>query len=312
MDSLTLRLGDLLENPKYSDLEIVCDGYVFQVHRNIVCLRSEVLAKECDGKYKEAESCRIEHGVFDRFAVDRMLQFMYRGDYRLYDSVRGRILGKSSTPGDQADGHTESETPSPEEPLVSHVHVYAIADYYQMPELQELALKKFADARTTRGTLNAEQLIHIAANLYANTTKQAVKLRQELLTLAYESPNSSVDNPIFMGAIGERRDLQEFGADFLAQWVKKHRAETQRLAETTAIVRSLGDTLVASIRHNEEAQQKLQIFDKLSQVKACDHCKIGQPIGYGAFFNYTLVKAGQDEYGLKCLSCANVTRRRRP
>lgn len=42
----------LRKNPKYSDLEIRCDGRVFKLHRAIVCTMSKTLTKECDGEFR--------------------------------------------------------------------------------------------------------------------------------------------------------------------------------------------------------------------------------------------------------------------
>lgn len=52
MEQRNKRIADLLDEPSYSDLEIVCEKHVFRVHRSVVCLCSKVLKKECDGKFK--------------------------------------------------------------------------------------------------------------------------------------------------------------------------------------------------------------------------------------------------------------------
>ena len=52
MESLAKGIGSLLRDPKYSDLEIRCEGRTYYVHRAIMCSRSQVLAKECDGDFK--------------------------------------------------------------------------------------------------------------------------------------------------------------------------------------------------------------------------------------------------------------------
>lgn len=52
MEALLKRSYNLREKTKYADLEIRVDGVSFHVHRVIVCDRSEVLAKECEGGFR--------------------------------------------------------------------------------------------------------------------------------------------------------------------------------------------------------------------------------------------------------------------
>lgn len=44
-------MSALLNDSKYADLEIRCDGKTFKVHRAIVCPRSKVLDIECSGGF---------------------------------------------------------------------------------------------------------------------------------------------------------------------------------------------------------------------------------------------------------------------
>lgn len=79
---------------------------------------------------QEAGIRKVEHIVFDRFAVDRMLQFMYLGDYQLLDSTHGSdIVDEEDTAAGSHDheDNTDGEN-TVEDPIVSHVYVYAIAD----------------------------------------------------------------------------------------------------------------------------------------------------------------------------------------
>lgn len=64
--------------------------------------------------------------MFDRFALDRMLQFMYRGDYSLEDSIHGKATEEAQA-NDQSGTNTDSQVDI-ESSFASHVFVYAIAD----------------------------------------------------------------------------------------------------------------------------------------------------------------------------------------
>lgn len=79
---------------------------------------------------QEAGSRKIEHNVFDRFSVDRMLQFMYRGDYQLLESTHGSsTVDEEETAAESHDHEDDTHGDSQvEAAIISHVYVYAIAD----------------------------------------------------------------------------------------------------------------------------------------------------------------------------------------
>ena len=65
-ESLRRSLADqskLWETGKYSDLVITCGGRKWNVHRNIVCLRSSFFAAACDGSFQVCET-HIEPTVY--------------------------------------------------------------------------------------------------------------------------------------------------------------------------------------------------------------------------------------------------------
>ena len=45
-------LRDLLSDPMFSDLTLVCESERFKVHRNIVCSQSPVLKAACTGQFQ--------------------------------------------------------------------------------------------------------------------------------------------------------------------------------------------------------------------------------------------------------------------
>lgn len=50
--TLLAGIAGLLQDPQYADLEIICEGKRFEVHRKIVCMLSPVLAKECNSGFQ--------------------------------------------------------------------------------------------------------------------------------------------------------------------------------------------------------------------------------------------------------------------
>lgn len=136
MDPLRRGFSDLLDDPKYSDLQIICQGVTFHVHRNVVCPQSKVIERECDGEWLEAGTRRIVNEVFEPLVVDRMLQYMYRGEYELREgfvgaAVPGPSCEEARTTRSRSvdvDGRERAQTEEKEHPLIQHVRVYAVAD----------------------------------------------------------------------------------------------------------------------------------------------------------------------------------------
>jgi hypothetical protein len=47
-----LTFSSIFASGKYSDIKIECQGRTFKVHRNVLCLQSDVFACMIDGLYK--------------------------------------------------------------------------------------------------------------------------------------------------------------------------------------------------------------------------------------------------------------------
>lgn len=87
--------------------------------------------RECDGGFVEAQIRVIKHNMFDSFAMDRMLQFMYRNDYILsLVCPAGKDPDFSTTETENTESMRNEVQRSvdwtEEDVLTAHVHVYAI------------------------------------------------------------------------------------------------------------------------------------------------------------------------------------------
>lgn len=167
-----------LRSGKYSDLKLVCGSETFNVHRVIVCMQSKFFAAACDGKFMEAQTGTINLIEDDPRTVERMLSYIYTGDYDDYDDDarnipfvsqehrnmvdKARTLHGETLDGNLSDNRQNSGDvahfsqvvnlhlqPSPQEKemiqkkLINNISVYSIADKYDLPILKSHALLKF-------------------------------------------------------------------------------------------------------------------------------------------------------------------------
>ncbi|KAI9781051.1 MAG: hypothetical protein M1839_006326 [Geoglossum umbratile] len=150
--------ASLFQSDKYSDLTITCGSEIFKVHRAVVCPRSKFFAAACDGRFKEGITSEIALPEDDPETVQRMLSFLYRSDYddELH-TIATDGLHAVAPVGDtesiaSMDSQPEKQTPFfhggwrvNDAPLFSAIHVYAIADKYDIPDLKRFARSRFQD-----------------------------------------------------------------------------------------------------------------------------------------------------------------------
>ncbi|KAH8807751.1 BTB/POZ protein [Xylogone sp. PMI_703] len=142
----------LLSSAEYSDLTLKCQGEIFKVHKAVVCFQSPVLAAALRGDFKEAKTNMIDIASFDVRTTRCMVEFMYTGDYQIRKSKMRTdedlqaiekkfpfLLGESDK--DDADSQLAA-TSRDENTLLDHVHVHAIAEYYDISQLKQLSTSK--------------------------------------------------------------------------------------------------------------------------------------------------------------------------
>ncbi|KAF2802155.1 uncharacterized protein BDZ99DRAFT_353924, partial [Mytilinidion resinicola] len=99
-------------NGEYSDLKIICNGATYKVHRLILCSQINFFERACKGSWR-ASAIDLSHD--DSYAVGAMIRYAYRDHYG------------------------PAENLDPEEQVLRHVHVHAIAAKYNIPGLQTMA-----------------------------------------------------------------------------------------------------------------------------------------------------------------------------
>ncbi|KAI1191525.1 hypothetical protein F5B17DRAFT_382209 [Nemania serpens] len=73
-EELLGSLKRLYSSGDYSDLTIMCNGKNYQVHKCIICPRSDFFAAACRHDFKEAREGKISLPDDDSKAVDLMIQ----------------------------------------------------------------------------------------------------------------------------------------------------------------------------------------------------------------------------------------------
>lgn len=130
---------------------------------------------------------KVEHTSFEPLVLERILLFMYTGDYVLPTSVQEiaanknrNTLGAPATPSDTSvtEGASKSNAGvSGHVLLLTHVHTYFAAHYYEISDLQALASEGFRDSDPA---ITIEAFLHIGKAVYQGT-KSDDPLRQELV-----------------------------------------------------------------------------------------------------------------------------------
>lgn len=196
-----------------------------------------------------------------------------------------------------------------------------------MPELRDLALEKFTKDQQDKKWLPTQQLIHLAATVYANTPKSAVDLRTQLLALVCGRSFESFDDPEFMQALAEEPGLQESASDLLFQTVKRNRAQEailaaeiieerkkeaatgQKLKDVNARLSAVEKNLATKRLLHDGDKEELEALHNVAQLKKCPHCDSGHSAKVRSeerLFSYTLVNSGL-WWAAKCATCGENT-----
>ncbi|PPJ53014.1 hypothetical protein CBER1_11332 [Cercospora berteroae] len=111
------NIQQLFASSEYSDLKIVCEGKIWNVHRNIVCTACPFLKLRCQN-FQDVRTTVIHLSHDRKSAVQALLSYIYTADYKTDDSM-------------------DSEA------MVFQVRVHTIANKYGLSKLSALAEFKF-------------------------------------------------------------------------------------------------------------------------------------------------------------------------
>ncbi|EEP75403.1 predicted protein [Uncinocarpus reesii 1704] len=269
-------LEELLKSQKYCDFKITCNGEEFNVHKAIICARSPVIAAAVDRGFKvrtlrsgkisflwlrqekESGTGVIRADSFSPKTVRSMIVFMYTQKYDGIELGRDadaeQVLSKlellqiDDASGEKAPVDSQGlakPTPNTFEPLMDHIHVNSIADYFDLPGLRDLANQKIKNILFTHWpvenfinlvneafTVTGDQKLHqIISNSIADHIEELIK-RDDFADLNMEKGVSTMIIQNVVGRFVRIKDTLEQSVSELRHpnWMLTMEIERQKTA----------------------------------------------------------------------------------
>ncbi|RFU25153.1 hypothetical protein B7463_g11194, partial [Scytalidium lignicola] len=198
-------LVQLMNSGQFCDFEIVCEEEVFKVHKAIVCFQSPVIEAALKD-WKEAETNILRIDSFDTVTVKRMIEFLYTGEYQV--NLEERDAQSLSTIQDERritipqsllNRPDDDDVMAGLQPNISskqtavlqhHIHVNAIADYFNITKLNQLSVSKIQHILQTNwsavafcgvvqealGSTSDKQLHELVASAAAEHIRELIEL----------------------------------------------------------------------------------------------------------------------------------------
>ncbi|KAK4963380.1 hypothetical protein LTR10_001008 [Elasticomyces elasticus] len=159
--ALLTDLSMLLTSGKHTDLKIKLGDHIWNVHKNIVCARSDFFVKACEGKFKEADDGVVEIHDDDPTVIDKMIHYIYKTEY------------------DDADTEVA--------PVLLNVRVVAAAEKYFVKFLAPFAVSKLK--YHVEGAWETDAFVDAIGEAYTTTHDSDRELRDTLLKVVVGRAN---------------------------------------------------------------------------------------------------------------------------
>jgi len=119
-------------------------------------------------------------------------------------------------------------------PAIAHIHVYAIAGYYEIPTLKELALKKFIDPENA---VEPADFAYVVQAAYLHTSDDAEELRRDVLAMALARVHELTEDEDFIATLAAMPGLHNFMVDLLPSAVKFAHVQGDKSSNLKAVVK---------------------------------------------------------------------------
>ncbi|PKX97673.1 BTB/POZ domain-containing protein [Aspergillus novofumigatus IBT 16806] len=174
-------------NPAYSDLSIICGDKVFPAHRIIVCPQSIYFENACKAKF-EGDKGEIEINDRDATLVEKMLQFVYTGDYTCDTPPETGELVTATHLSPTVDAKEKTaQMIAPDSHF--HAQMYAQGDYFQIEGLKAKVKERFE--KTFLNTANEHSFAATVIEVYTLTAEDDRGLRDIVVQLTRNNLHSS-------------------------------------------------------------------------------------------------------------------------
>ncbi|KAL1388085.1 BTB/POZ protein [Phyllosticta capitalensis] len=156
---------------QFTDLMLrFSDGQRLHVHKALVFAYSDVFEKACSGPFVESRTRTIEISHEDSEAVNSMIHWMY--------------TGSQAAPGGQS-------------PLLFHIRLYAVANYYQVQLLQREMKQRVQVDVKEQLTNNGTELPAAIELIYSCTPDSDKRLRDAVVLFCARYYKRCANSPIF-------------------------------------------------------------------------------------------------------------------
>ena len=225
----------LLAHGKPSDLKIVCERKVFDVHQGILLPSCRPIAAAFEHGTKEQQEGVIPHDVFDVDTVERWLDYRYIGEYGITDTAESQ----STDSNEQADLVLHPKVLH--DALVAHTRVYGIADYYEIDGLKALAYERFVDCVSSSWhNKDIPGLLDVIWEV-CRYSRPKDSLREVLHDILHQHFLRLASQPEFIEGLGVLDNCHDFVADMLprlADTIRSHRSTIQNQKNTIESLRA--------------------------------------------------------------------------
>ncbi|KAI7282061.1 hypothetical protein KC345_g3723 [Hortaea werneckii] len=214
---------ELLRTGSRSDLTIECEGRVFKVHKLIVSTRSPVLARAIANGFQESQTNVIKHSQHDADTMERMIAYIYKGDYQL--PLAPNVTVPNNMPGASGTANELAITGSNAR-LIVHARVYALADYYDVQGLGDVALQRF---RQDMQGLVIGGFIYVLREINEIVSKDDTRLRGTIHDIYFRNIDKFANDGSFMTALASLTGLQDLTVGLLREVAKEKEQQKREL-----------------------------------------------------------------------------------
>ena len=208
-------VGGLHQDKRYSDMTIICQNTRFETHKAIVLTQSAPLAKALNSDFQEGQNRTINMpDIADPDNTSRMISYMYKQDYTV----------------DSTNRPSDVEIKSNTDILRIHMSVHAIADYWDIKGLKNLAAVKFSEAlRQAQAAEESFDLSEIVSELFDKPKAATEKLRPIIVAVAAARFKELREDLAKIMVEGEA--LSEFGLDIVSRLAEEPDGLRRRVRE---------------------------------------------------------------------------------